>query len=266
MSTMRIGFVGPGRLGGPMVERLAAAGHDLVVHARRPEIREQLGTLGIRSTPDLAKAARGRELLIVCVYDNQQLAALGDDLAAALPTGAVLASHVTGRVATLRGLAERFPDIHVVDAPVSGTADDIRTSRLTVLLGGSPAARMVAAGGIRAYSEAVIESGELGTALATKLVNNLLLAANTQLVAAAAELGTSLGITHESLLAALHHMSGGSRAGDLAAARLPLTQFAKTISPFLVKDVAACRAIAEEQGADLSLLLDVVRRGPLDLV
>jgi len=68
MGSTRVGFVGAGRMGFPMVERLAAAG----------------------------------------------------PLAAALPDGAVFASHVTGRASVLRSLADRFPAIHVVDAPVSG--------------------------------------------------------------------------------------------------------------------------------------------------
>ena len=63
----------------------------------------------------------------------------------------------------------------------------------------------------------MIETGELGTALAVKLVNNFLFAANTQLAAEAVRLGEALGVAPGELLGALEHMSGGSQASHRAA-------------------------------------------------
>ncbi len=126
MGFSRIGFVGAGRMGLPMVERLAAAGHELVVYARRAESAAVLGRLGVRSTAELAEVATGADVLLLCVFSDEQLTDIAGPLAAALPDGAVLASHVTGRESTLRSVAARFPAIAVVDAPVSGAPDDIR--------------------------------------------------------------------------------------------------------------------------------------------
>lgn len=261
----RVGFVGAGRLGMPMVERLAAAGTDLLVHARRPETAAQLRGLGVAVTSELAETARDREVVLACVYDDAQLAEIAGPIAAALPEGGVLASHVTARVQTLREVSERFGAIGVVEAPVSGTAATIRTGELTVLLGGRPADRAQVATVVRAYANSVIETGELGTALATKLVNNLLLAANSQLVVEAVRLGEALGITQEALLVALESMSGGSRASHHAEQSGTLAAFEARIGPFLRKDVAICVEQAREQGVESGLLLDVIRRGPLRL-
>ena len=266
MGSSRVGFVGAGRMGLPMVERLAAAGHDLVVHARNPETQAALARLGVRHTTELPEAAAGADVLLLCVFNDEQLAAIAGPLAAALPDGAVLASHVTGRESTLRATAGRFPGIHVVDAPVSGVPDDIRAGRLTVLLGGAPAARARAAAVVRAYADPVIETGGLGTALAVKLVNNLLFAANAQLVAEAVQLGEALGVAPRELLGALGHMSGGSQASHRAAMRASLAEFAARIGPFMGKDVAICLEQAAERGADPGLLIDVVRRGRLALI
>ena len=263
MGLSRIGFVGAGRLGLPMVERLAAAGHDLVVHARRPETRTALERLGVRPTSELREAAAGADVLLICVFSDEQLAEIAEPLAGALPDGAVLASHVTGREATLRAVARRFPEIDVVDAPVSGVAADIRAGRLTVLLGGPPSARSRVAAAIRVYADPVIETGQLGTALAVKLVNNLLFAANAQLAAEAVRLGEALGLSPESVLGALDQMSGGSKASHHAAQRASMAEFAARIGPFLAKDVAVCLEQAAERGVDPGLLIDVVRRGRL---
>ena len=265
MQSSRIGFVGAGRLGLPMVERLAAAGHDLVVHARRPETKSALERLGVRHTSELREAAVGAEVLLICVFNDEQVAEIAEPLAGALPDGAVLASHVTGREATLRAVAGRFPGIDVVDAPVSGVAADIRAGRLTVLLGGPPPARARAAAVIAAYADPVIETGGLGTALAVKLVNNLLFAANAQLAAEAVRLGEALGLAPKSLLGALNQMSGGSQASHHAAQRASMAEFAARIAPFLSKDVAVCLEQAAERGVDPGLLIDVVRRGRLAL-
>jgi len=266
MGSSRVGFVGAGRMGLPMVERLAAAGHDLVVYARREETKAEVAKLGARLTTDLAEAATGADVLLLCVFRDEQLAEITDELAAALPDGAVLASHVTGRESTLRALAGRFPAIHVVDAPVSGAPDDIRAGRLTVLLGGAPAARARTADVVGAYADPVIETGELGTALAVKLVNNFLFAANVQLTAEAVHLGEALGVAPGDLLGALEHMSGGSQASGRAATGGTMAEFATRIGPFMKKDVAICLEQAAERGVDPGLLIDVVRRGRLAII
>ena len=267
MDSMRVGFVGAGRMGMPMVGRLAAAGHDLVVYARRAEARDALTGLGVRHVTELAKAAAGVDVLLLCLFSDAQMAEVAGPLAAALPDGAVFASHVTGRESTLRAVAGRFPAIHVVDAPVSGGPGEISAGRLTVLLGGEPTARARAADAVRAYGEPVIETGELGTALAVKLVNNFLFAANSQLAAEAVRLGEALGVSPGQLLGALEHMSGGSSASHRAAeGGGDMAAFATRIGPFMKKDVAACLEQAAERGVDAGLLIDVVRRGPLPLI
>src|SRR5580700_6603509 len=262
MGTLRVGFVGAGRMGFPMVERLAAAGHDLVVYARRAEAEADLTRLGVRHANELAEVAAGADVLLLCVFSDEQLTGIADPLAAALPDGAVFASHVTGRASVLRSLADRFPAIHVVDAPVSGAADDISAGCLTVLLGGPPAARARAAESVRAYADPVIETGERGTALAVKLVNNFLFAANTQVLAEAVWLGEQLGVVPAEMLSALNHMSGGSQVSRRAAAGADLASFATRIGRFMKKDVAVCLEQAAERGVDPGLLIEVVRRGP----
>ena len=267
VGSMRVGFVGAGRMGFPMVERLAATGHDLVVYARRAEARDALTGLGVRHTSELTEAAADVDVLLLCVFSDQQLTEIAAPLAAALPYDAVFASHVTGRESTLRAVADRFPAIHVVDAPVSGGPGEISAGRLTVLLGGDPAARERAADAVRPYADPIIETGELGTALAVKLVNNFLFAANTQLAAEAVRLGEALGVSPGQLLGALEHMSGGSSASHRAAeGKGDMAAFATRIGPFMKKDVAACLEQAAERAVDPGLLIDVVRRGPLPLI
>jgi hypothetical protein len=45
-----------------------------------------------------------------------------------------------------------------------------------------------------------------------------------------------------------------------------MASFAARIGPFMKKDVAVCLEQAAERGVDPGLLIDVVRRGRLDLI
>lgn len=267
MST--VGFVGAGQMGFPMVERLLAAGHEVAVHARRPELRAALTAAGARVV-DSSRAAAGAPVVLVCLFSDAQLveAAHGPDgLLAGLHPGAVLASHVTGGRATVERLARLAGErgAEFVSAPVSGTADDIRAGRLTVLLGGADDAVRTVSQPLGAYADTLIPTGGLGSALAVKLVNNLLFAAHAQAAVAAVSLGEQLDVEPELLLRALASCSGASFAANILA-RLPGPQaFADTAGPFLRKDVAACEAELAAAGVKSELLFDVVRRGPLDL-
>ncbi|MCV7317006.1 NAD(P)-dependent oxidoreductase [Mycolicibacillus parakoreensis] len=268
-TTRVIGFIGAGRMGEPMVPRLLDAGHRVQVYARRPEVRDRLGARGAVAVESVAEVARGADVVISCLFSDAQLrdvATGADGLLANAEPGAAVVSHTTGTVGTLTGLTAEFPDgPALLDAPVSGSADDITAGRLTVLLGGPEEAVHRVTPVLRAYADPVIATGGLGTALNLKLINNVLFAANAQLVAAAVELGTGLGVSENSLLEALAQCSGGSRAAGYVQSGGGVAAFAKIVAPFMRKDVAACIEAAADRGVDLGQLRTVAETGPLDL-
>jgi 3-hydroxyisobutyrate dehydrogenase-like beta-hydroxyacid dehydrogenase len=176
----------------------------------------------------------------------------------------VLASHVTGGVATVRLLAAETA-AQVVDAPVSGTADDIEAGQLTVMLGGEDSAIDACRSVMSAYAKELLGVGELGSALAVKLVNNLLFAAHAQLAVEAVSLGRQLGVAQETLLGALSVCSGQSYAVTTLRKVPDVAAFSAAAGPFLRKDIAACEQELAASGATAELLLDVVRRGSLAL-
>ena len=263
-----IGFLGAGQLGEPMVKRLLGAGHQVLVYARRGEVRERLSNEGALLADSVADLSARSDILISCLFsDNQlqELAAGSDGLAVHAKPGSVFVSHTTGSVSTLTALATSAESLTVVDAPVSGTAEDIAEGRLTVLIGGPIDAIERVRTVLSAYASPIIVTGELGTALHLKLVNNLLFAANTQLVAAATDLGQRLGIEPTRFLDALAVCSAASTASSHVRRMGSLEAFAAGVAPFLRKDVAACLVAAEQAGADLGLLGSVVEAGPLSL-
>jgi 3-hydroxyisobutyrate dehydrogenase-like beta-hydroxyacid dehydrogenase len=264
-----VGFLGAGQLGEPMVDRLLGAGHNVAVYARREEIRRRLEAKGAAIAGSVADLARGSDILISCLFSDAHLRETGigpDGFIASAKPGAVFVSHTTGLLSNLEALRDSSPSAPVIlDAPVSGTAEDIAAGTLTVLIGGPSDAVVAVTPILAAYADPVVATGELGSALALKLINNLLFAANAQLLAAATQLGEQLRVAPDVLLSTLQVCSANSNAADHAHRIGGMGRFAELAGPFLRKDIAACREAAAEAGVELGLLGTAVREGPLDL-
>ncbi|MWA02456.1 NAD-binding protein [Actinomadura sp. LD22] len=255
---MRIGFVGAGRMGRPMVERLVGAGHEVRAVGRSAAARTALEGIGARAVAGAADAAEGADAVIVCVFDDAQVrdVCLGGDLPARMPRGSVAVLHTTGSPGTARAVAERAAPhgVGVVDCPVSGGPHDIAAGRLTLFAGGDADALAKARPALGAYGDPVIHAGPLGAGQSVKLVNNALFAAQIGLIADAVRLAGQMGLDEAGLLAALPHASGASRALSGVAARGSVAAFARAVHAFLAKDVEVVRAVAAELGGDLGAM------------
>ena len=252
-----------------MVARLLGAGHNVLVYARRADAQQALRAKGASSADSVADLARTSDILISCLFSDAQLRETGlgpDGFIANAKPGAVFVSHTTGNLSTLEALRGQSPSAPVIlDAPVSGTADDIAAGTLTVLIGGPSDAVATVTPILAAYADPVVPTGALGSALALKLINNLLFAANAQLLASATQLGTRLGVAPDVLLSTLQVCSAGSNVAAHAHRIGGMDRFEELAAPFLRKDVAACRDAAAEAGVDLGLLGTAVGDGPLAL-
>jgi 3-hydroxyisobutyrate dehydrogenase-like beta-hydroxyacid dehydrogenase len=263
---MRVGFIGAGRMGRPMVERLAGAGHHVSVLARSRQARDSLRQAGAYPVGEVPAAGAGAAAVIVCVFSDEQVkqVCLDDGLLEAMPADAVLIVHTTGSPATAAAIAARARPLRigVVDCPVSGGPQDIAAGRLALFAGGNPEVIDRVRPLLSAYGDPVLHAGPLGAGQAVKLVNNAVFAANIGILADAARLGRDLGVEEGPLLNALTHGSGASRALSAAAHRGSVSAFAAAVAEFLVKDVAVVRATAAELGADLGVLDAPVRLLP----
>jgi 3-hydroxyisobutyrate dehydrogenase-like beta-hydroxyacid dehydrogenase len=264
-----VGFLGAGQLGEPMVDRLLSAGHDVALYARSEEVRRRLAAKGAAIADSIADLARGSDVLISCLFSDAQLRETGlgatGFIANAKPDS-VFVSHTTGTLFALEALRDSSPSAPVIlDAPVSGAVEDIDAGTLTVLIGGPSDAVASVTPVLAAYADPVVATGALGSALALKLINNLLFAANAQLLAAATQLGDQLGVEPSVLLATLQVCSARSHAAEQAQRIGGVDRFAELAGPFLRKDIAACREAAAEAGVELGLLGTAVGQGPLAL-
>jgi 3-hydroxyisobutyrate dehydrogenase-like beta-hydroxyacid dehydrogenase len=260
----KIAFVGVGQIGAPMAERLLAAGHDVTVYARRAEVRDHFDQAGARVTDSLAEAARPAEVVHLGLYSDAQLEEVTlspDGLVAHLGADTLLVSHTTGSPATVQGIAAAGNG-HVVDAPFSGGADDVRNGTLTVMLGGAPDDVERARATVAAYADPILPIAGLGSALAVKLVNNALFAANIQLAAQAEEIANDLGVDTPTFAKVVQQSSGGSYVMGLVAGMGSTKSLVDAAGHYMRKDIDVVREVADGLGIDLGILGQAVDGGP----
>jgi 3-hydroxyisobutyrate dehydrogenase-like beta-hydroxyacid dehydrogenase len=179
--------------------------------------------------------------------------------------GALLIVHTTGSPATSRELAERSEthQIRVVDAPVSGSSQDIDDGRVTVLIGGDPTNIEAASRFVAAYGDPILPIGPLGSAMAVKLLNNALFAAQIQLAGEVERVAATFSVDLGTVAHAILQSSGRSYAMEVAERFGSLAAVVDAAGPFLYKDVAVVDKIASELGIDLGVLGYVNTEGPL---
>jgi 2-hydroxy-3-oxopropionate reductase len=259
---VRIGFIGAGRMGRPMVARLVEAGHDVTVLGRSAEKLAALAQLGARVVADTAEVSAHAHAVVLCVFTDEQVhqVCLADGLLATMPPGATLVLHTTGSIRTVETIAGRAAqrDVDVVDAPVSGGPHNAASGTLTLFVGGTDEAVARVHPLLSCYGDPVLHVGPGGAGQKVKLVNNALFAAQIGLLSGAVELGSRLGVDESTLLAALPHGSAASRVLDIVAGGGSVAAFINTAGEFVGKDVAVVRTIAAEFGSDLGVLDNVI--------
>jgi 2-hydroxy-3-oxopropionate reductase len=259
---VRVGFVGAGRMGRPMVGRLVDAGHQVRALGRSDQKRSAIGELGADPVDDIAAVCAGAEVVVVCVFTDEQVRqiCLADGLVAAMPAGSTLVLHTTGSPRTAEAIAERATPrgVAVVDAPVSGGPHNAAAGALTLFVGGADDAVATVRPVLGSYGEPILHVGPLGAGQKVKLINNVLFAAQIGLLSDAVELAGRLGVAESALLAALPHGSAASRVLDIVAAGGSVASFIETAGVFVGKDIAVVRQIAAELGSDLGVLDDVI--------
>ena len=209
---MRVGFVGLGKMGGPMSRNVLAAGHDLIVHDVREEAAAPLLAAGAAWAPTAGQAAAGREIVITSLpaprnVDEVLLGAGG--LLEALEPGAIWVDMSTSVPEVADRVRQRAGPrgIGVLDAPVAGMTTGARAGTLQIFVGGTEADYRKARPVLEAMGdpERIRHVGPHGAGYTVKLMLNLLwfahLCATAEVLAIGVAAGVDLGTLRENLTA-----------------------------------------------------------------
>lgn len=262
---MNVGMIGLGEMGMPMLMRLRGDGHDVTFVARRSEVIEQAKSHGALS----ADGFRDREIVIICVYADHQVAEVAPAALSTMPAGSTLLNHTTGSPTTIVGLSPvaRERGVRLLDAALSGGPADIAAKRLTLLVGGDASVLDDVRPALASYSDPILHVGELGDGQRIKLVNNALFGAHLALAVEAERVARGLGIDPARAFEAIQHCSGSSRALQTALAAGSAERLQAAAGRFIDKDVATVEQVATELDVPLGLLGSApVRLGDIEAI
>lgn len=252
-----LGFIGLGRMGGPMARRLAEKGHRVVVHDARPGAAADIGheLVSVASTP-------------------QHVATQAEIVFCSLPTPQIVREVVLGETGVAQGSKVRIvidlsttgpsmagtiskeltaKGIAWVDAPVSGGIAGASNGTLAVMVSCSESVYQEIEPILSTFGRRFFCGETVGTAQVAKLGNNMIAAAVILLSAEALAMGVKAGLDPRIMCDIINASSGRNSATQdkFPRAVLPGTfdfGFATALS---YKDVRMCVDEAENLGVPM---------------
>lgn len=257
MSGQLLGFVGVGRMGGPMANRLLDAGYTLCVFDTSAEATAPLAARGATVAASAAEVGSAAEIVLI-----------------SLPTPPIVQAVVTGeagilagtRVTTLIDLSTTGPSVAGVvakaaaargvawvDSPVSGGVGGATKGTLAVMVSCPEATVPLVDPVLKTFGKTFYVGEKPGLAQVAKLANNLLAAAALVLSSEAVVMGVKAGLDAKTLIDIINAGSGRNSATQDKFPRAVLTRtfdfgFATGLS---YKDVRLCLEEAEALGVPM---------------
>lgn len=273
----RVGWIGLGRIGAPMAERVRAAGWPLVLWARRgatspASAGEALARRAPGAEPSASPAvswAESAEALaaqcdIVCtvVTGPDDVRALHERLMPRARPGTLFIDLSTATPATAvaaAALAQRH-GLMGLDVPVTGGVAGAARGTLTGFVGGEAAALERARPLLGAFAQRLVHCGGPGSGYRTKLVNQTLMAGALMGLADGARLAVAAGGPDVAAMSTT--LAGGTGASFLLEGYWPRLVAAAAGEPgavtftlaLLHKDLRLARAEAQALGVPAPLL------------
>ena len=279
MSRVRLGYVGVGLMGRPMIARLTSLGYPVAAYDIVAERIDAAVAAGARSAASAADACRGADiaLLNLPTTDAVEAAVFGEDGAAsALTPPQLVVDFSTVAVDRGRTFAARLASqtgCAWIDAPVSGGPPAAANGSLTVMAGGAPEDIARIAPLMVDIAARFTHMGPVGSGLVAKMINQLIVGCTHAVMAEALLLAEAAGIDATRIPGCL---AGGHADGSLLQKLYP-RMAARDFAPQgyarqLLKDLEMVNVLAGAlktplpmTGEALSLYRMLIHRGHAEL-
>jgi 3-hydroxyisobutyrate dehydrogenase-like beta-hydroxyacid dehydrogenase len=254
---LSLGFIGVGKMGGPMARRLLDAGHALTIHDTSADAVGDLVSRGAVAVASPAAVAAVADVVLIC-----------------LPTPSIVTHVTTGpsgliegtRVRTVIDMGTTGPvtsrevaaalaakGITLAESPVTGGVSGAVAGTLALIVSCPDAVFDDVAAVVGTFGRVYRVGTEPGQAQIAKLANNLLSAAALAVTSEVMAMGTKAGIDPKLLIDIINAGSGRNSATEdkYPQAILPRTfDFGMKTGLFL-KDVRLCLAEAAALGVPM---------------
>ena len=245
----RVGIIGVGRMGQPMVKHMIKHGYDVTAVDVSKDNLAKVAEMGAKIADTPAALGAVSDFIILGVgYDEEvnEVTLGGNGVLAALPRGAIIAVSSTVSPDTVKALdaAARARGCDVLDAPICRGRWVADEGKLVALFGGRDE---VVARGREVYStfaSDIAHLGDVGHGQVAKAMNNMLLWVTSIGLIEAGRVAESTGIDLPKLREALMLSSGKSQA---------LEDWEQTSFTWALKDMQIVSKMADQAGLSLPI-------------
>ncbi|WP_420001912.1 NAD(P)-dependent oxidoreductase [Acinetobacter sp. LF10] len=220
-----IAFLGMGLMGTRMASRLLQAGYTVAVWNRSQHACEALIQQGATQL-ELNKIAE-YHVILICLADDQAVQSVFDQIQPYLKAEQVIVDFSSLSVTVTQQLAQSAQQQQVtwIDSPVSGGTIGAEQGTLVIFAGGDEHTIQALEPIYKVLSQRVTRMGETGTGQATKICNQLIVAANSTLIAEAVALASQAGVDTRLLAPALAGGFADSKPFQILAPRMATHTF-----------------------------------------
>lgn len=220
-----IAFLGMGLMGTRMASRLLQVGYTVAVWNRSQHACEALIQQGATQLK-LNKIAE-YPVILICLADDQAVQSVFDQIRPYLKAEQVIVDFSSLSVTATQQLAQSAQQQQVtwIDSPVSGGTIGAEQGTLVIFAGGDEDTIQALEPIYTVLSQRVTRMGETGTGQATKICNQLIVAANSTLIAEAVALADHAGVDTTLLAPALAGGFADSKPFQILAPRMATHTF-----------------------------------------
>ncbi|WP_054710043.1 NAD(P)-dependent oxidoreductase [Bacillus sp. JCM 19041] len=260
---MKVGFVGLGTMGMPMMKHLIEDGYDTYVLSRsRGPIEEAVsfGAIEANSPKELMRAvdvvmtSLPLPETILTVYGGE------DGLIAGASPGKIIIDHSTVDPGTNEWVKQQLQTkgVDFLDAPVSGGPMGAESGTLTIMCGGDQDTFERAYPILQSYGGYIVRVGDIGSGTTVKLLNNMLIGVHQSALAECYVMAEKAGVDPAIAYEVIKRSAGFSKSMDWAVDAILDREFDARFSiDLLHKDIGLALSLAEE----LEMPLDIVKLG-----
>jgi 3-hydroxyisobutyrate dehydrogenase-like beta-hydroxyacid dehydrogenase len=255
MNGKKLAFLGLGVMGYPMAGHLAKAGHDVTVFNRTADKASKwVNQYGGHSAASPADAARNADIVLMCVGNDDDVRAVGNDALGAMQSGAILVDHTTASAGVAREMdaAAKERSIGFLDAPVSGGQAGAENGKLTIMVGGDEALFGKVQPVLEHYARAVTLMGPSGAGQLTKMVNQICIAGLVQALSEGINFAQRAGLDAERVLDVISKGAAQSWQMENRGKTMVADKFDFGFAvDWMRKDLGICLDTARDNGAAL---------------
>ena len=257
---MKLGYIGIGLMGKPMVLRLLAAGHEVTVWNRSREKLAPVVGKGAKAAASPADVARAADIVMMCVTDQkaaEEVLFSSRGISQSGNKNLLVVDFSSIAPASARDFSSRLEakGIGMIDAPVSGGVPGAEKGTLAIMAGGKAEHIERARPVVMHLAQRFTRMGDSGAGQVTKLCNQIIVGSLFPVLAEAIRLAEAAGVDAKSLPEALKGGFADSLPLQIFGARMAARNFEPPLGAnnIMLKDLENAAAVAKEFGVPLPM-------------